>query len=465
MFLIEKAVQEMLSLRHAELQLIQQDNQQRTFIATMAHELRSPVNVICGFSSELAKVLVPKPEFEKDDKGGTSQLPGVAGETHELVENIFEAGDHLRGVVNDVLDFNKLSSGMVEMNIEPVNIRSLMRHTTLMFSSEVKSRGLTFKLDIDKATPVYIQSDVVLLRKVLNNFISNALKFTPEGKKITVSLKPATLAVKPAAVVSIGKFEIKKIPVFSTIEKEGLIFSISDEGCGIPRGKLLSIFDAYKQASKTTTKNFGGTGLGLSIVRKIIENFGGSIMIDSEVGAGTSFKVYIPCQMNQQDNSPLVRRLATVAGDKEIEPAKFAEDIPLVMAEDSKPTVKLIMRWMARDGMEVPPICCDGQELVELATKYSKTKKSAIIFTDIHMPNKGGVQAVKEILNLSWGIPPVVVAMTASPEDLTNKQKGLDFDFVMKKPCSWQTMKKGFEDALKAMEERRLLPPRKRPKS
>ncbi len=220
------------------------------FLAHMSHELRTPLNSILGFS-----------EFLRDI------TPSDNSTVQKYASLIYESGNHILSLINDILDLSKIEAGKLELKIETFQVHELIVGSLDMFLEAASKRGIKMNTDIDKA-PDIMEGDKIRIKQVLFNLIGNSMKFTPDGGAILVSAGET---------------------------KSGFIkFSVTDTGIGISEEDQKKLFQPFRQLDTTDTNNFAGTGLGLSICRKIIELHGGRIWIESEVGRGSTFIFTIP---------------------------------------------------------------------------------------------------------------------------------------------------------------------------
>ncbi|PSB20828.1 PAS domain S-box protein [Phormidesmis priestleyi ULC007] len=235
------------------LELIEADRVKAQFIATMSHELRTPLNAILGFSSLLLRHVQRR--FEPQQ--------------FTMIERIFENGRHLLSLIDDVLDFSKLRSHQLELQLETFDLANLVVTTV----EELKPLGAKKNLDLQ----VHLVQDHILVvndrnrvRQIIVNLLSNAIKFTDEGQiLIEVDLMP----------------------------RAHLTITVRDTGIGIAEADLTFIFQEFRQANQTMTRSHGGTGLGLAITKALTELIGGNISVESELGQGSTFIVELPCQV------------------------------------------------------------------------------------------------------------------------------------------------------------------------
>jgi len=228
------------------------------FLSTMSHELRTPLNSIIGFSEVLLN----------DGAMTTKQ--------HRWAGNIMSGGQQLLALINDILDLAKLESGKMRMHLETIPPEELCRQITAMFRPAAEKKNVELR-DRFPAPLAPVLQDAGKLRQILTNLISNAIKFTPEGGRVTVSAE---------------RIDAK------------LILTVADTGVGIAPAEQELIFDKFRQASNPLTREQGGTGLGLSIVRELAKLLGGDVALQSDLGRGSTFTVTVAAKL--QDVSALL---------------------------------------------------------------------------------------------------------------------------------------------------------------
>jgi two-component system, sensor histidine kinase len=224
------------------------------FLATVSHELRTPLNGILGFADLLKSELAD----------ATQQ---------EYAQIIHESGEHLLKLVSEILDLTKIESG--EMTFNPVDVRlaDFLGETVALHRSSAAANNLELMLNLDEGMPATLHVDPTRLRQLLNNLLSNALKFTEQGS----------------------------ITVTSSADEQEVRISVKDTGPGIPPESQEIIFEKFKQLENFLTRAHGGTGLGLAIVRQLVEHMGGRVTLTSEVGVGSEFTLHFPREDKQHD--------------------------------------------------------------------------------------------------------------------------------------------------------------------
>lgn len=218
------------------------------FLANMSHELKTPLNSINVISSIMMK--------NRDSSLSEKQVKNL--------QIINGCGNDLLYLINDVLDISKLEAGEVVINKTQINVKSLMTEIKDMFLPQVKEKGIDFVFECDEIEDIY--SDENRIKQIIKNLLSNALKFVKQGSI---------------------KFIIRN-------KDENILIEVIDDGIGIEKDKMDHIFDRFKQADGSTTRKYGGTGLGLSICKELLHLLNGDISVESEVNAGTTFRVVLP---------------------------------------------------------------------------------------------------------------------------------------------------------------------------
>jgi HAMP domain-containing protein/CheY-like chemotaxis protein/signal transduction histidine kinase len=252
------------SLEEKAEQLALTSKYKSEFLANMSHELRTPLNSLLI----LSKLLSQNPDNNLTEK----QV--------EFARTIFSSGSDLLELINEILDLSKIESGTMDVDVKHVQFGDLQDYVQRTFRQLAVDKGLAFDVHLGAQLPESIDTDPKRLQQVLKNLLSNALKFTEQGK-VDLTIDLATSGWSPTHP-TLGK------------ASRVVAFRVSDTGIGIPADKHRIIFEAFQQADGTTSRKYGGTGLGLSISREIARLLGGEIRLSSEVGLGSSFVLYLP---------------------------------------------------------------------------------------------------------------------------------------------------------------------------
>ncbi len=347
------------------------------FFASISHEIRTPLNAIIGFSELLTPVV----------KGSNEE---------SYLNSILTAGRSLLNIVNDILDLSRLESGKLEILYEPLSIEVLARETKALFASNAAQKGLDFKVEVDDSVPSTVLLDGIRIRQILNNLVTNAIKFTDTGVvSIFFSAAPG-----------------------SDSGHTDLIISVEDTGIGIDHYDKDAIFKPFLQ-KKGQGGKLGGTGLGLAICKRLAEMMNGEIFLKSEPGKGSRFEL----RLRNLAIERLTSHLSPDSGSR----ARFFqfEEQKVLVVDDATSNRELLTEALSAVGLKVKA-ACDGEEAVKMAEEF----EPQLIIMDIRMPVKDGIQATKEI-KARHNIP--VIALTASINSIDSDFQQI-FDGYLHKP-------------------------------
>jgi len=345
--------------RKAMEEAAQSANKAKTeFLANMSHEIRTPMNAIIGMSEIL--------EHEELNRRQMGYVKDISISAHSLL-----------GIINDILDMSKIEAGKLELNPIDYNFNQFMDNIVSMFTHVASKKGLEFLVETAEDLPDYLFGDDIRLRQVLTNICGNAVKFTARG-------------------------HVKLSVLF---EEEGkLIFKVEDTGPGIRKEDMSGLFNAFEQVSKIKNRNVMGTGLGLSICKSFVEMMGGGIIVESEYGQGTVFTVTIPTVKGNAENI----RKREVIGDKEH--TISAPDAKILVTDDNEFNLKV-----ASGLLSFMDIQAETAESGDIAIELVKQTDYDIIFMDHMMPEKDGIETMKEIRQLGGKYEDlIIIALTAN---------------------------------------------------
>ena len=355
--------------QQAVMEMREIDRLKSQFLANMSHELRTPLNSIIGFSRVILK--------------------GIDGPVTELQQQdltaIYNSGQHLLGLINDILDLSKIEAGKMELAFDEVNISDIATSVLSTMSGLVKDRPIQLKRNIEPNLPT-VRADAIRVRQVMINLLSNAAKFTEEGDiLVDVGLKRGPT----------GRNEIR--------------VSVTDTGPGISKQDQEKLFQAFSQVDDSPTRKTGGTGLGLSICQQLINMHGGRIWVDSEVGKGSTFHFTLPLFRKEREGD------TTPTGNKII-----------LSIDDDTQVIGLYDRYLQPQGYQVVPLT-DPSRAVERVRQL----KPFAITLDIMMPGIDGWQVLDALKSDSVArhIPVIVCSII---EDL---EKGFNLgatDYLVK---------------------------------
>jgi CheY-like chemotaxis protein len=350
------------------------------FLANMSHELRTPLNSMLLLSKSLM----------------SDRLGNLQNEQIEDAKIIYEGGQDLLNLINDIMDLSKVEAGMMTVNYESVKLESIKASLQGLFEPVASSKNLQFQVDITETAPESVKTDGQRLEQILNNLLSNAFKFTETGKVILrISLH------KSGTDLGINKL----------INKDLLVFSVIDTGMGIPADKQQVVFEAFQQVDGTTSRNHGGTGLGLAISRELSNLLGGEILVDSKQGEGSCFSLYLPLNTadfnepnqvkpkGQQQASFLKTGLAAAAIELQ-SPQHISDDRNqidegdqnILIIEDDRDFAQALMKTVRSSGYKCLA-AADGRSGLYLATEFPLCG----ILLDMGLPDIDGLQVIKQL--------------------------------------------------------------------
>ena len=356
------------------------------FLSTMGHELRTPLNAVIGFS----ELIVDSPSQE---------------ERVEFASIIKKSGESLLGIINNILDYSKIETKNITLENELIDLPDFLEDTIKMLSALTINKDVElehhFDLDVEQ-----IESDPTRLRQVLINLIGNAIKFTAQG---TISIL------------------VKKSP---DNQKGNILFIVRDTGIGIPSDKFELLFKEFSQVDANINRKYGGTGLGLAITKKLVENMGGNIWVESIEGKGTEFFFTIQSTKIGYPEKELTTQNVNST-------AKKRADLKVLIVEDNVINQKVAQKLLKRLGYE-STVAENGLVAINMVQETSYD----LIFMDMEMPGLDGIETTIKILELDLHQRPVIIAMTAlaTPEDKERCLKAGMSDFVPK-PISLQSVK------------------------
>ncbi len=403
-----------LQLTNNRLELSIQELQQATllkdeFLANMSHELRTPLNAILGMSEILQEKLL-----------GTINAHQI-----NAISTIEQSGQHLLALITDILDVSKIAAGKLELQITTVSLAELCKSSLML----VKPQASEKQIQIETHLPTDLDQILVderRMRQVLINLLNNAVKFTPEGGAVTLSIGCAAAPILPTT-------ELDYI----------LCFSVRDNGIGIASADLSKLFKPFMQIDSSLNRQYDGTGLGLVMVKQIVELHGGSVHIDSVVGEGSCFRVMLP-QTYLQSNGG-ARDIAHNIDSTLPEILPPSPKSPLILlAEDNEININTLSSYLTAKGYRVI-LAQNGQEAIDLTHRYHPD----LILMDIQMPEMNGLQAIERIRQDSplTAIPIIVLTALAMEGD-REKCLAMGADRYLVKPVKLQDLHRTIQGCL-----------------
>lgn len=367
------------------------------FLSTMSHEIRTPMNAIIGMTNLLVK-----------DNPREDQL--------EQLEILDFSAKTLLSLINDVLDFSKIESGKIEFENVAFNLENLLNGVLESFRFTAEKKDVPLYLDLDEQLPEIITGDPNRLTQILNNLVSNAVKFTEEGSVgIIVEQKSA----------SDGEIQI--------------LFTVTDTGIGISEEKQEKIFDSFTQERTETSRVFGGTGLGLTISKKLVELQGGSISLKSTKGEGSAFFVELPFKSKDKADE---KRSGIDQNDKEL--PNSLKGTKVLLVEDNAINQKVMVRFLEKWDIEA----IIAENGVQALDKMQKNSSISLVLMDLQMPEMDGYEAtqkIREMDNKYKSSTPIIALTAAALKEVKEKVFASGMNDYLTKPFNPPELQKKLE--------------------
>lgn len=381
------------------------------FLANMSHEIRTPMNGLLGIVELLERTKL-------DNK------------QNEYLRVIKDSGKSLISIINDILDYSKIESGMMDLNLSVFHFRSEMERVFKIFEGIVQKKNIHFSYSFGEFIPEFVQFDKEKVAQVLLNIIGNALKFTPNGGNVHIS-----------------------ITVESIIEESIIVyFTVNDSGPGIPADKVDSLTQPFVQLDGSNTREFEGTGLGLAISKKLIELMGGELEINSELGHGSEFSFSVFGTAIEKSEK-LVGNGSYHEEDVDVEFEQLVKKFPLniLLVEDNDTNLTFMLMMMEQMGYKVE-VARNGLEAIDLVQE----KNYDLVLMDIQMPKMNGLDATKNIRLLENGKQLKIVGLSANAykEDVDEALRSGMNDYLSK-PVSIREVAKVIMDRFKELENQK----------
>ncbi len=372
------STQEALELKVAELRAASKFKSE--FMANMSHELRTPLNSILILSQMLGK--------NKSNNLTDKQI--------EYSKVIYDSGSDLLTLINDILDLAKIEAGKIQLQIEEVKISNIKDSILSLFNGVAQEKNIRFNVKIEDGLESQMKTDSVRLQQVLRNFLSNAFKFTESGGNVNLNIRKPVL----------DKNKLSKISKY----KEGVVeFAVTDSGIGIESEKLNLIFEAFQQADGSTSRRYGGTGLGLSISLELATLLGGMIQVESKVGEGSTFSLFLPVEYSEQEAleireaeiSRLQANSLATDGKEDLVNLPEIEDDKNILEEGDRPVLIIeddfrfagFLRDYAREMGMKAIVAHQGDKGIDYVSKYNPS----VILLDIQLPVVDGWDVLRTI--------------------------------------------------------------------
>ena len=358
-------------------QVAQEANRSKSsFLANMSHDIRTPMNAITGITSLLEY------DAENEEK------------VREYAKKIDVSAQHLLGIINDVLDMSKIEAGKTVFKYSDFSILELMQEIQMMFRPQAEGKHQMMVMNHDNIEHEWVNGDKVHMMQIFSNLLSNAVKYTQEGGKIQFLVEEYETKSRAYA-----KYR----------------FVVSDNGMGMSADFKDTIFDVFTRAESSLTNKIQGTGLGMAITRNLVEAMGGTIDVESELGQGSCFEVFMDLKIAEDRSVALAAQEETDEQDDNI-----LQGMRFLCAEDNELNAEILTELLKIEGAECT-ICENGEEILK-AFEQSAPGDYDMILMDVQMPVMNGYEATKAIRRsshkLAKKIPIIAMTANAFSEDI-----------------------------------------------
>lgn len=367
----EREAQRAEEMRRAKEAADEANRAKSAFLAVVSHEIRTPMTGIMG----MVRLLL-----------GT----GMSKDQKEYVDTIQDSGDAMLALLNDILDFEKIESGKMELETVDFELVRLVQGVVTLMSGHAADKKITLEADIDSGLPAFVRGDPTRLRQVLLNLVNNAIKFTSQGG-VTIILRHS------------GKEQGE-----SGVYRHGVYFAVQDTGVGIPDEAQKNLFKPFSQADSSVSRKYGGTGLGLAICKRLIQAMGGSIGLSSREGEGSTFHFTVAFD---EGNAGAVES-GGAAGKK-----APARSLRVLVVDDNEINRKVVLGLIEQEGHKAEAVASGAAALERL-----ESAAFDLVLMDIEMPGMRGDEATQALRALpdrdKAAIPVIALTGNVGKEDV-----------------------------------------------
>ena len=398
---IDAEMREQMSQSHAlsdALTAAKEASKAKTaFLSSMSHEIRTPMNAIIGLDS-----------IALND-------PDISVQTREYLEKIGVSAHHLLSLINDILDMSRIESGKLTLKNEEFSFSKMLGQINTMFSSQCADKGLQYNCHIEGAVDDYYIGDIMKLKQVLINILGNAVKFTPEGGDVELTVKRA------------AQFD----------GKSTLRFMIEDTGIGMSKDYLPHIFDSFSQEDSSSTNQYGSSGLGLAITKSIVEMMNGNIEVKSEKGKGTLFTVSVTLMDSERSH------------DSKDEPLIDPSAMSVLVVDDDPVACEHAKLVLEKIGIacEIASSGADAIEMVQL--RHARSDPYNLILVDLKMPDMDGIETTREIRKIVGHETAIIIITAYRWDDVLEDAVKAGVDSFIAKPLFAANIIEEFRAALR----------------
>ncbi len=378
------------TLKRARDETERANRMRAAFLATVSHEIRTPINGVIGMTGLLLDT-------------------NLTQEQSRYTHTLRVSAEHLLQVINDILDYTKIDAGKMEFEHIPVRLGDLIDNVTAITGPRAEARGLTLTTHLPPHVPHNLIGDPGRIRQILVNLIGNAVKFTERGGIVL------DVAIS-----------------HETSESALLAISVTDTGIGIAESALPSLFKEFSQLDSSVARRFGGTGLGLAICKRLLDGMGGQITVESQLGVGSCFRFTLPLQKD-----PALRADEPIRDTEAGDPITFHDGGRILLAEDNATNQLIVTATLEKMGLRVDAVA-NGAEAVAAV----RTIPYDLVLMDMQMPEMDGLEATRLIRQLSTKaaeIPIIGLTANAFKED-HDRCLAVGMQAIITKPFRWRDL-------------------------
>ena len=367
------------------------------FLSNMSHEIRTPMNAIIG----LDKIALNN--------------PGISELTREHLEKIGTSAHHLLDIINDILDMSRIESGRMTIKNEEFSFSKTLEQVNTIISEQCRDKGLQYECRTKGQIDEYYIGDDMKIRQVLINILGNAVKFTPEGGSVTFFVEDVARMDKKAT----------------------LRFVVSDTGIGMSKEYLPKLFDAFSQEDSSMTNRYGSTGLGMPITKSIVELMNGNIEVESEKGAGTTFRVTVT--LGQADH------IAAEEEGIELRP----HDMSVLVVDDDRIACEHAQLVLEQVGISCETVLT-GKAAIELVRmRHARREDYNLIIVDWKMPEMDGIETTRRIREIVGNHTPIIILTSYNWDEIEEEARLAGVDTFAAKPLFAGTVMDEFREAFR----------------
>ena len=398
---MRKSLTQQQALRDA-LDTAEQANRAKTaFLSNMSHEIRTPMNAIIGLNN-----------IAMND-------PTASDKVKEYLEKIGASARHLLGIINDILDMSRIESGRMVIKKEEFSFSKNLEQVNNMIGGQCRDKGIHYECRIIGKIDDYYIGDAMKLKQVMLNILGNAVKFTPEGGKVT--------------------FLIEEGHRFDDMATLHLTFK--DTGIGMSKEYIPHIFEAFSQEDSSSTSKYGSTGLGMPITKSIVELMNGTIEVESEKGAGTTFTVTVTLEESGRKD--------TLAADGDLNP----HDMSVLVIDDDRIALEHAEVILGQIGISCETAESGWEGIDKVRLRHGRQEEYDLILVDWKMPELDGVETTRQIRQIVGNDTPIIILTSFNWDDVADEARAVGVDTFVAKPLFAGSVMDEFREAFRRKNE------------